>query len=141
MRSTGLALVAVVSIACGTSAPPAEDRPDGSGVVADGDLPAPDSDLPSPDGDLPSPDGAPTEPADAVAETATDGAAGDPFGAAYPAGPYGLEVGDTLPGREWVGYVNVEGTAVSTTKPFGPTSLDVLRRGGNYGLIHVSDYG
>lgn len=74
--------------------------------------------------------------------TTTDVAAdADPYGA-YPPGPYGTKVGQTLAPLDWVGYVNLKGDAVSTTKTYGPTSLDALRRTGKgYGLLHLSEYG
>ncbi len=74
--------------------------------------------------------------------TAPDGAAdADPYGA-YPPGPYGTKVGQTLAPLDWVGYVNLKGDAVSTTKTYGPTSLDALRRTGKgYGLVHLSEFG
>ena len=60
----------------------------------------------------------------------------------YPPGPYGNKVGDTIPPLVWEGYVNDQADAVSTTKPYGPYSMDAMRRSGRaYGLVHVSEFG
>ena len=73
--------------------------------------------------------------------TAPDvGGDADPWGAGYPAGPYGINAGQVLAGLDWEGYVNDKADAVSTTKPFVPTSLDKLRRKGNYGILHVAEF-
>ncbi|MBL8605297.1 MAG: hypothetical protein JNK72_25425 [Myxococcales bacterium] len=58
----------------------------------------------------------------------------------YPEGPYGNVVGAVLANLSWEGYVNPSGEAVSNTLPYGPTSLDELRRGGRYALVHVSEF-
>ncbi len=60
--------------------------------------------------------------------------------AAYPAGPYGNQVGQVLANLNWVGYVNTDGAMVSTALPYGPTSLDALRQGHHYGLVHISEF-
>jgi len=73
--------------------------------------------------------------------TAPDvGGDADPWGTGYPAGPYGINAGQVLAGLDWEGYVNDKADAVSTTKPFVPTSLDKLRRKGNYGILHVAEF-
>ena len=85
-----------------------------------------------------------TLPADTspVSDTGPKDAPGDavdPFGP-YPSGPYGIDKGQTLANLDWQGYVNDKADAVSTTKPYVTTSLDQLRRKGNYGVIHVAEF-
>ncbi len=85
-----------------------------------------------------------SSPADTKTDSATVDAPadtpGDPFGATYPAGPYGINKGETLANLDWEGYVNDKADAISTTKPYVKTSLDQLRRKGNYGVIHIADF-
>jgi hypothetical protein len=60
---------------------------------------------------------------------------------AYPSGPYGNNLGDTMPNLSWQGYVNDAADALSTTKPFGPYSMDDLRKSGRpLALMHLSEY-
>jgi hypothetical protein len=70
------------------------------------------------------------------------GASGGAGGAnAYPAGPYGKEVGDTIENYAFRGYVNDAGTALSTTMSLQDYDLDDLRSSGaGYALIHLSAY-
>ncbi|MEI8256555.1 MAG: hypothetical protein WCJ30_12855 [Deltaproteobacteria bacterium] len=76
-----------------------------------------------------------------VVEVASASDAADASGAAaYPAGPYGTAVGQVLANLNWVGYVNSDGAMVSSALPYGPTSLDALRQGHHYGLIHISEF-
>jgi hypothetical protein len=59
----------------------------------------------------------------------------------YPAGPYGINVGDVLQNLSWDGYVNKTGAAVSTSLPYGPTTLQDLRGDGRgFALVHLSDF-
>jgi hypothetical protein len=63
------------------------------------------------------------------------------FSTAYPAAPYGNNVGDTFPLLAWEGYPDESGDAVANTKTYGAYSSDSLRRSGRaYGLVHVSDF-
>ncbi len=59
----------------------------------------------------------------------------------YPAGPYGNREGDVLANLSWEGYTNLAGRAVSTTLPYGPTSMQAVRETGRrYGIVHVSEF-
>lgn len=58
----------------------------------------------------------------------------------YPEGPYGNREGDVLAGLSWEGYVNPTGEGLSTERTYGPTSLQALRAGGRYALVHVSEF-
>jgi len=84
-----------------------------------------------------------TTVADTAADTTTpptDAPADADLGP-YPSGPYGVKDGDVLVNLDWEGYVNETADAISTTKPYGPTSLDKLRRAGKgYALIHISEF-
>jgi hypothetical protein len=78
---------------------------------------------------------------DALAETLGDTGTVDPFGP-YPAGPYGNKVGDVVANLAFEGYVNDLADALSSTKPYGATSMDALRKKApkGYGLVHVSEF-
>jgi hypothetical protein len=60
----------------------------------------------------------------------------------YPTGPYGgRAVGDVLRNLRWEGYVNDGATALSSTEPYVPYSLDDLHRSGKpWLLLHVADF-
>ena len=59
----------------------------------------------------------------------------------YPAGPYGNAMGDVIANLSWEGYVNTTGGAVSTTRPYTPTSMQAQRMlGRRYALVHVSEF-
>ena len=59
----------------------------------------------------------------------------------YPAGPYGIREGDVLANLSWEGYQNLAGTAVSTTLPYGPISMQTIRETGrHYALVHLSEF-
>ncbi len=59
----------------------------------------------------------------------------------YPPGPYGNTEGAILANLSWEGYVNPTGTVVSTTLPYGPTSLQALRgTGRGYAMVHLSEF-
>ena len=61
--------------------------------------------------------------------------------AAYPAGPYGNNVGDVIANLAWEGYVNEKGDAQSDSKPYVDYSTDAMRKSGaKYGLIHISAF-
>ena len=69
------------------------------------------------------------------------GNGGDTGAPPYPAGPYGINVGDVLQNLSWDGYINTTGAVVSTSLPYGPTSLQDLRGNGHgYALVHLSDF-
>ena len=60
---------------------------------------------------------------------------------AYPSGPYGNKVGDTIPPLVWEGYNDPLADAVATTKTFGPYSMNDLRLSGRpYGVVHVAEF-
>jgi hypothetical protein len=65
----------------------------------------------------------------------------DLFGA-YPAGPYGNNVGDVVANLAWEGYVSPLADALANTKPYVTTSMDQLRRDAKkgYALVHVSEF-
>jgi hypothetical protein len=87
-------------------------------------------------GNPPTPDGATDSADDPIAMM--DSPVGPP---PYPAGPYGINVGDVLQNLSWDGYVNTTGAVVSTSLPYGPTSLQDLRGNGHgYALVHLSDF-
>jgi hypothetical protein len=61
--------------------------------------------------------------------------------AAYPAGPYGHNVGDTITPLVWEGYSDPLADAVATSKTYGSYSMDDLRRSGRpYAAIHASAF-
>jgi hypothetical protein len=69
----------------------------------------------------------------------TTGSDGDP--GAYPSGPYGNAVGSTFPNLQWVGYVDDAADVVATSEPFGPYSMDDVRKSGKpYAFVHVSEF-
>jgi hypothetical protein len=60
---------------------------------------------------------------------------------AYPAGPYGHNVGDTINPLVWEGYPDPLADAVATSKTYGAYSMDDLRRSGKpYGVVHVAEF-
>ena len=143
MRTVVLAAIPLgaalaLAVACGSgSGSSVSARNDGSapegaasGDAATGDAAAGDSGNPS------------------MPEAASDSADGpiamldSPSGpGAYPAGPYGINVGDVLQNLSWDGYVNKTGAAVSTSLPYGPTTLQDLRGDGRgFALVHLSDF-
>ena len=59
----------------------------------------------------------------------------------YPAGPYGHNVGDTIPPLVWEGYPDPLADAIATSKTYGPYSMDDLRRSGRpYAAVHVAEF-
>jgi hypothetical protein len=59
----------------------------------------------------------------------------------YPAGPYGNQVGDTMPLLSWIGYSVPLADVVATTKPYAPYSMNDLRlSGAPYGVVHVAEF-
>lgn len=78
---------------------------------------------------------------DLAPDTAADVLLADASAGPYPPGPYGNRVGSVLANLSWEGYVNPTGGAVSTTRTYGPTSLQALRGSGRgYALVHVADF-
>jgi hypothetical protein len=50
-------------------------------------------------------------------------------------------MGNVLANLSWEGYTNLEGSAVSTTLPYGPTSMQAVRETGRaFALVHVSEF-
>lgn len=135
-RSPVLVALLVCGVACGGDDPAtslgdaAADGPSDTGST--GDSSATDTGL-----------AADTGATDTATDTGSpgDGAPdADPWGVGYPAGPYGINAGQVLANLDWEGYVNDKADAVSTTKPFVPTSLDKERRKGRYGVLHVAEF-
>jgi hypothetical protein len=60
---------------------------------------------------------------------ASIGSGGTPDGG-YPAGPYGVEVGDTIENLLWEGYVNDDAQGLANTEPFVDYSMDAVRQSG-----------
>ncbi len=59
----------------------------------------------------------------------------------YPAGPYGRNEGQTLANLSWEGYTNLDGSVVSTMRPYGATSMQAVRETGRaYAVVHVSEF-
>lgn len=60
----------------------------------------------------------------------------------YPAGPYGVAVGNTFPNIQLQGYVNDSAVGIANTKPFTNLyTMDDLRVSGKrYALIHNSEF-
>ena len=66
-------------------------------------------------------------------------ASGDLAGA-YPAGPYGYMVGDTITPLVWEGYRDDLADAIATTKTYGSYTMNDLRNSGRpYALLHVTE--
>lgn len=80
-------------------------------------------------------------------DTAGGGAGGVSAGGAagststsYPPGPYGKAVDTIFPNLSWQGYANYTFDAVSTTKTFGPLSMDDIRKNGKkWALVTLSE--
>jgi len=60
----------------------------------------------------------------------------------YPAGPYGVALGDTFPNIQLQGYVNDSAVGIANTKPFTALyTMDNLRvSGARYALIHNTEF-
>jgi hypothetical protein len=70
-----------------------------------------------------------------------DGPAPADLADAYPPGPYGDVIGDTVAPLQWIGYVDPRADVIATSEPYGDYSMDALRRSGApYALVHVSEY-
>jgi len=77
-------------------------------------------------------DGGTIEDTDAV--TGTSGTS-TPDG--YPAGPYGADVGETIPNLLWLGFPNDDAGRLASAAPYTSYSLDNARRSGKrYALLH-----
>jgi hypothetical protein len=60
---------------------------------------------------------------------------------AYPAEPYGHDIGQVMPNLQWEGYVNETADGVATAQPFVAYSMDDVRRSGKpYAFVHVSEF-
>jgi hypothetical protein len=60
--------------------------------------------------------------------------------AAYPPGPYGVNVGEVIPNLSWVGYPDEAADAIATSKPKGAYSMQALHATGRaYGFVHISE--
>jgi hypothetical protein len=61
--------------------------------------------------------------------------------AMYPPGPYGNTVGATFPPLVWEGYVADKGDVRVDMRPYGPYSMDDVRKSGKaYAMVHVSAF-
>jgi hypothetical protein len=99
------------------------------------------------------PDGGET-PSDEASPAGADLAAmdlaigpGDAAQSAYPPGPYGNAVGDTIPPLVWEGYVDEAADVLATTEPFIPYSMNALRLSAQSGqsaprlaIVHVAEF-
>lgn len=87
-----------------------------------------------------------TAPAPAGTEQPTEqppSEEGTPTGAAYPEGPYGVNVGQTLGDIEFVGHLRKETTGLATASELSTLKLsDVRAKAGEpkYAVIHLSAY-
>jgi hypothetical protein len=128
------ALFALLALSCSSADATSPTNPSDTAVVV-----ADSSDTTPSDDTNPSDD---TTASDTSVTTDAPPADADPFGP-YPSGPYGNSEGSVLANLSWEGYVNLKADALSTTKPYAPTSLDALRRtpSKGYGLIHISEFG
>ena len=79
-----------------------------------------------------------SQPATGGAPAGTGGGSVGP----YPAGPYGVAVGNTFPDIQLQGYVNDSAVGIANTKPFVALyTMDDLRvSGARYALIHNSEF-
>lgn len=69
------------------------------------------------------------------------GGSGGTASAQYPAGPYGKAVGDVMQNYSFHGYVNDDGTALSSTLTQSDFDLQAVRASGKrYALIHLATY-
>jgi len=76
-------------------------------------------------------DGGTIEDTDAVTGSGTTAPDG------YPAGPYGADVGETLPNLEWMGFRGESPGGLASASPYEAYSLDDARRSGKaYALLH-----
>ncbi len=127
-----LALPVALAACSSEPVPPSNTTPDAAAadvLLTDG--PAADAAL----ADLVTPVDVAESP-DAVAPADTGPTVGP-----YPAGPYGNRAGNVLANLSWEGYTNLEGAAVSTTLPYGPTSMQAVRETGRaFALVHVSEF-
>ncbi len=73
-----------------------------------------------------------------VEETdAVTGSSGTATPEGYPAGPYGADVGETLPNLVWRGFVEDDGAGRATDATYGDYSLDDARTSGaRWALLH-----
>ena len=66
---------------------------------------------------------------------------GGDLASAYPAGPYGNQVGDVIPPLSWIGYDDPKADVLANTEAYASFSMDDLRRSGaKYGIVHLSDF-
>lgn len=60
---------------------------------------------------------------------------------AYPAGPYGSAVGDTIAPLVWEGYVNPTAIGLANKQPYVTLAMNDLRRSGNrFALLYAADF-
>jgi len=74
-------------------------------------------------------------------DVASQDAPPDASSLAYPAGPYGSAVGQTVADLAWEGYVNEAHELISTELPYGPTTMGAVRAtGAPFALVHLSGF-
>jgi hypothetical protein len=158
-RTRWLLTLSAFGVACGQSPPPSPDvaasdaREDRSDPPTDAD--APDvlaldagTDAGVPDANVPDANSSDANVPDANLSDANESEASVPDATAadagvgpYPAGPYGSMEGQTLENLQLQGYVNLEGTQLSSALPLVPTSMQALRATGRrYALVHTSAF-
>jgi hypothetical protein len=71
--------------------------------------------------------------------TASSGSGGG-VPSSYPAGPYGVDVGDTFPYLTWAGYLSTDAAALATAESWTDsyTSLDLMNSGAPYAVVHTT---
>lgn len=71
---------------------------------------------------------------------ATGGSGGTGGPVDYPAGPYGIAVGDTFPFLTWQGYLSTDPVALATAETWTDTytSLDLHQSGAGYAVVHTT---
>ena len=60
----------------------------------------------------------------------------------YPAGPYGIDVGDVLADVQLLGYAHYDPTTIASTSDYAPSSLSQIRKTVTvpYGVLHVGEF-
>ena len=68
------------------------------------------------------------------------GSGGGDDAGGYPAGPYGIAVGDVITDMQWIGYVDPTASEVATSEPYVVYSLnDARTSGAHYAMIHLAE--
>ena len=82
--------------------------------------------------------GAPSDDTGSLDETPSDDTSTDD----YPAGPYGIDVGDVLADVQLLGYAHYDPTTIASTSDYAPSSLSQIRKTVTvpYGVLHVGEF-